>query len=316
MVYGNSGAPGLTDWPLAQYAVEVTLRRDTLQNSPLKLFFAPVIGSKTVAITARSIAFCARGKSVKAQAPLLPYTMQYDYYYAAMGQTRTGVDNKTITVADQYTVNPNNLSVSSGPDGVNEVVLFNQNGPKPGNFGSLDIGSGLNSTGELERQILYGPTQADFANPDFVFKVNAEGALYVPFQAGGDSGLSTSVKASFEAIKGQPRIIPLYGPGPGADGVRGTADDSDLSIPGPDGVYRTADDFDGKADGLLGGGDTAIFNIIGYAGVVITTVNFTTNEKGITVQPAFLVSNRVTAADSDSNSISEGVYMPPKLVIP
>ena len=295
--------------------IDVTLRRDTLQNDPLRLFFAPVIGTRTASLTARSVAYCAKGKSVKANAPFLPYTMQYDYYYAAMNGSRTGVDPNDVT--DTATVNPTTMSVSNGSDGINEVHLFTPTKNKPGNFGSLDIGSSSNATGELERQILYGPTEADFANPDFYIKVNpADGALYVPFIAGGDNGMSTSVKTSFEAIQGKPRIIPLYGPAPGPDGIRGTADDTDLTGNGPDGVYRTADDYDGKADGVLGTGDTTKYNVIGYAGIVITKVDFRGDQKELWVQPAFLVSNKVTAAQNDTDAVVEGVYLPPKLVIP
>jgi len=200
---------------------------------------------------------------------------------------------------------------------VNEVRLFSPTNKLVGNFGSLDIGSESNATGELIRQILYGPTEADFANPEFVFKVNPnDGALYVPFVTGGDTGESASVESAWVAIKGQPRIIPLYGPAPGPDGVRGTADDTDLITPGPDGIFRTLDDFDGKADGQFGTGNTFQYNIIGYAGVVITRVNFNGNSKDIWVQPAFLVSNKVTAAQNDTDAVVEGVYLPPKLVIP
>ena len=100
------------------------------------------------------------------------------------------------------------------------------------------------------------------------------------------------------------------------DGVRGTTDDTDLSTPGPDGVFRTLDDFDGKADGQFGTGNTFQYNIIGYAGVVITKVDFSGNTNEIWVQPAFLVSNKVTAAQNDTEAVVEGVYLPPKLVIP
>ena len=271
-------------------AVQVTLHRDDVQNSPLKLFFAPVIGSKSTALATTSTAYCAKGKSVKPGAPLLPYTMQIDYYYAAMGQPRPGgtgggllgslLNTIKNLISDLFTVNPVTLLVSLGPDGINEVELFSDKPNAPGNFGSLDIGSNLNATGELERQILYGPTEADFANPDFVFKVNpADGALYVPFDGGGDSGMSTSVKTSFEAIRGQPRIIPLF-------------------------------------DTRVGSGDTTVYHIAGYAGVVITKVDFSGNPKKIWVQPAFIVSNKVTPATSDTGTYSEGVYLPPKLVIP
>ncbi|HET6576663.1 MAG TPA: pilus assembly protein TadG-related protein [Fimbriiglobus sp.] len=287
-------------------AVEVTLRRDGLANSPLDLFFAPVIGTRNAALTVKAVGYCSWGKSIKAGGLLLPYAMQYDYYYAAMGLSRTGVDGNTIQVTDNAVVDPTTLAVTSGSDGIYEVVLFSDKQNAPGNFGSLNLGSSQNTTGELERQILYGPTAADFANPDFVFQVNpADGSLYIPFDAGGDTGMSTSVKTSFEAIMGQPRIIPLYGPAPGPDGLRGTADDTDGNF-----------GSDPLVDGVYGTGATAKYHIIGYAGVVITSVNFNGSQKGITVQPAFLASNKVTPADSAADAVIEGVYLPPKLVIP
>jgi Flp pilus assembly protein TadG len=263
-------------------AVQVTIRRDSLANDPLGLFFAPVIGTRSVALTATAFAYIMPAKGVLPAAPLLPYTVQANYYYAAMGQKGlNGVDGKKISpndVADNYTVNSTTLQVSSGPDGVNEVVLFSDTGNKPGNFGSLDIGSLSNGTGDLERQIMQGPTVSDFQNPDFFAKVNPDGSLYVPFTATGDSGLSTTVKTSFEAIEGQPRIIPLY-------------------------------------DTVTGSGNGANYHIIAYAGIVITSVDFSGSPKRLWAQPAFLVSNKVTAADSD-DAVSYGVYTPPKLVIP
>ncbi len=269
-------------------AVQVTLRRDSVANNPLALFFAPVIGTRSVALTITATAYIMPASGVKPMAPLLPYTMQIDYYYAAIGQPTPGGGSGGLLggltgsiknlISDLYTVNPTTLQVSLGPDGINEVVLFSDKPNAPGNFGSLDIGSSLNGTGELERQILYGPTTADFQNPDFSAKVAPDGALYVPFTATGDSGLSTSVKTSFEAIEGQPRIIPLY-------------------------------------DTRTGSGNTTSYHIVGYAGVVITKVDFSGTPKKLWVQLAFLVANNVSPATSDS-TIVQGVYTPPKLVIP
>jgi hypothetical protein len=158
------------------------------------------------------------------------------------------------------------------------VVLFGDKQSGPGNFGSLDIGSATNGTGDLDRQIRYGPTLSDFHHGDFRDRVAQDGALYVPFNATGDTGLSTSVKTAFEAIIGQPRIIPLY------DTVSGT-------------------------------GDNASYHIVGYAGVVVTKVDFTSSPKKAWVQPAFVVSNRVTPNDSTPTT-TQGVSLPPKLVIP
>ncbi len=266
--------------------VRVTMRRDGTANSPLGLFFAPVIGTRSVALSATAFAYIMPGAGILPQAPIIPYAVQANYYYAAMGQTGlTGVDGHKIPntqVVDNYTVTPGTYQVTAGKDGINEVMLFSDSSisnPKPGNFGSIDLGSSLNGTGELERQILYGPTAADFANPDFVFKLGPDGALYVPFDALGDPGLSTTVKSSFDAIVGQTRIIPLY----------------DTSL-------------------LTGNGTD--FHIISYAGIAITSVDFTGSPKKIWVQPAFVMSNKVTAATSDSTNVMYGVYTPPKLVIP
>jgi hypothetical protein len=257
--------------------VELTMRRDDLANGKLPLFFAPVLGQRTADVRARATGYIMPAKGILPGAPMLPYAVQMDYYFAATGQTRTGVDGKTIGTQDNWTVNPDG-SVVAGADGVREIVLFSDTNNKPGNFGSLDIGSSSNGTGDLDRQILYGPTVADFQNSDFANKVAADGALYVPFVATGDSGLTTSVKSKFEQISGQSRIVPLY-------------------------------------DTVVNPGDNAAYHIVSYAVVTIVQVDFSGNPKKLWVQPARLASNKVTASDL-SNVVSYGVYSPPRLVIP
>jgi hypothetical protein len=203
--------------------------------------------------------------------------MQIDYYFAALGQQRTGVDGQPIEVADNWTVRPD-LSVAPGPDGVWECVLFSSTNNRPGNFGSLDIGSGSNGTPELRRQILSGPTTADFRDSDFRDKVSSDGALYTPFVAGGDTGISTSAKEPFDAIAGQPRIIPLY-------------------------------------DAAVGTGDTATFHIVAYAAVTVLSVDFNGNPKRLWVQPSRVITNKVTAGDLSAGT-TYGVFTAPKLVMP
>jgi hypothetical protein len=257
---------------------EITLRRDDLANGKLPLFFAPVLGQKSTDVRARSWAYMMPAKGILPGAPMLPYCVQIDYYFAACGQTRIGVDGKTINTMDSYTV-PSPGTVLSGADGIKEIVLFSDTNNKPGNFGSLDIGSASNSTPELNRQILYGPSTEDFQNSDFVGKVAPDGALYTPFYAGGDSGVSTSVKEKFEAIKGTARIVPLY-------------------------------------DVVINPGDNAQYHVVSYAVVTITEVDFTGNPKRLWVQPALLETNRVTASTDLSTTVSYGVYSPPRLIIP
>jgi len=258
-------------------AVELIMRRDDLANGKLPLFFAPVLGQRTADVRAKATAYIMPAKGILPGAPLLPYAVQMDYYFAATGQTRTGVDGKTIGTQDNWTVRSDG-TVTAGADGGQEIVLFSDTNNKPGNFGSLDIGSSSNGTQELDRQILYGPTVQDFQNSDFRDRVAPDGALYVPFLATGDSGLTTSVKAKFEAIEGQSRLVPLY-------------------------------------DTVLMPGDNAQYHVIAYAVVTIVQVDFTGNPKKLWVQPARLASNKVVASDL-SNVVSYGVYSPPRLVIP
>jgi Putative Flp pilus-assembly TadE/G-like len=258
-------------------ACEITMRRDDLANGKLPLFFAPVLGKNSADVRARATAYIMPAKGILPGAPMLPYAVQIDYYFAATGQTRTGVDGKTIDTIDDWTVRADG-SVVAGADGVREIILFSDTNNKPGNFGSLDIGSSQNGTPELDRQILYGPTVEDFQNSDFRNKVAADGALYIPFVASGDSGVSTSVKSKFEAIAGSSRIVPLY-------------------------------------DVVINPGDNAQYHLVSYAVVTITQVDFTGNPKKLWVQPARLSSNRVIASDLVSTP-AYGVFTPPRLVIP
>ena len=256
---------------------ELTLRRDRLANGPIDLSFGPVLGHSAADVRIKSMAYILPAKGIKAGAPLLPYTMQIDYYFACVGQQRTGVDGKPIEVADNYTVRSDG-SVISGPDGVFECVLFSSTQNKPGNFGSLDIGSSSNGTPELQRQILRGPTTGDFHDPDFVAKIAADEALYTPVTLTGDTGLSTSTKHAFEVTFGQPRIIPLY-------------------------------------DTVVGTGDGAAYHIVGYAAITVLVEDFNGNPKKLWIQPSKVMTNRATAGDIDG-PVSYGVFMPPRLVIP
>jgi len=258
-------------------ACELTLRRDQLANGRLNLSFGPVLGHSAADVRVKSMAYILPAKGIKAGAPMLPYTMQVDYYFACVGQQRTGIDGKPIEVADNYTVQSNG-TVTPGPDGVFECVLFSSTQNKPGNFGSLDIGSSSNGTPELQRQILRGPTSADFHDPDFFAKIAADEALYTPVVLTGDTGLSTSTRHAFDITFGQPRIIPLY-------------------------------------DSVVGTGDGAAYHIVGYAAITVLVEEFNGNPKKLWIQPSKVITNRATAGDIDG-PVSYGVFMPPRLVIP
>jgi hypothetical protein len=155
--------------------VEITMRRDELANGKLPLFFAPILGQKSADVRARSWAYMMPAKAVMPGSPLIPYAVQINYYFACCNQLRIGVDGKAISTQDNWTIRADGTAVA-GSDGVQEVMLFSDTNNKPGNFGSLDIGSSSNGTGELNRQILNGPTVQDFEVSEFKSKISPDGA--------------------------------------------------------------------------------------------------------------------------------------------
>jgi Flp pilus assembly protein TadG len=168
-------------------------------------------------------------------------------------------------------------ALRAGADGKPEVLLFSSNKKAPGNFGSIDIGTASNGTPELERQILYGPTWSDFQSADFRHLVAADGALYAPFSITGDTGISNGVKDAFTAIIGRVRIAPL-------------------------------------TSRVTGNGNNATYDIVGFAAMVVTAVDLTGNPKEVWAQPSAVVTSRATAG-SGAQTPTNGVYLPPRLVI-
>lgn len=208
-----------TEWNVAPYnLVEVVARRDTAGSTsgdgPLDLFFAPVLGrdTTTTRVAARAALQPGAGFYLEpgssGSVGILPIALDDPTWTALMNGTGP----------DQYTVNSNG-TVSWGPDGVREVNLY-PNGTAdlpPGNRGTVDIGSPNNSTADLVRQIRYGLNDFDmsfFPNREIRFDKG-------PITLNGDTGLSAGIKDDLEAIKGQPRAIPIFtavsGPGNNAN---------------------------------------------------------------------------------------------------
>jgi hypothetical protein len=257
-------------------AVEVTLRRDAQANGPVSLYFGPVLGTSQADVRAKSVAYLLPAGGILPGAPLIPFAMHVDYYYAAVGQARTDPDGVPIPTTDTARVKDDG-TVVSGSDGIKEVVLFSGTRQSPGNFGSVDLGSASNGTPELRRQILYGPTWNDFHDPDFRDKLQRDGSLAAPVNLGGDPGLSTSVKDSFDQVIGKPRIIPLF-------------------------------------DTVTGNGNNTVYHVVGFAAVVITAVDLQGSPKQVWIQPSRLITSNITPADPDT-ATTEGVFGPPRLVV-
>ncbi len=255
-------------------AVKVTVRRDETANGKLPLFFANVLGKDLMGLSATSIAVYEKAiRGFKATTTtgnsfLLPYTLK-----------KSDWDDAFTSGSDEYT-RTDDGDVSLGGDGIREVKLFpldngaGGGGVAPGNFGTVDIGSASNSTSDLERQILYGPDANDFSYmPGGEILLGDDGTLLL----NGDTGVSSGVKDELAAIKGEPRIIPLY-------------------------------------TTVVDNGNNAQFTIVEWVGVTILHVKLTGGlaSKYVLVQPCFVVDP--TAVSGDTGSSSKFVMRPLALI--
>lgn len=90
-----------------------------------------------------------------------------------------------------------------GSDGYLEVDIFPRDEYTSGNFGTVDVGSGSNSTDDLARQILYG-----LSEEDLLYLPND--SIQLPMFFEGDTGVSAGIKDELEDIYGECRSILLF----------------------------------------------------------------------------------------------------------
>lgn len=184
-------------------AVRVRLRKNEISNGQVPLFFASIFGHSGCDLAVESTAATAiqiKGFNPPATADgtleLLPFALDL--------QTWTNLMNGGGT--DNYKFNNDNLFVSTGCDGVNEVNLYPQGTGSPGNRGTVDIGKANNSTADLSRQITDGISKQDFADLGKPIALDESGAMTL----NGDTGISAGVKDELASIIGQTRIIPVF----------------------------------------------------------------------------------------------------------
>ncbi len=201
--------------------VEVTLRRDqtstTHGDSRLPLLFGKTVGMSDTSITETAAAGLLPGVGVKilpgnaGTVGILPITLDVPTWNALMGGT--GSDNYRYD-------------------------------PTTGIIGKVDLGSPSNSTSDIKRQILYGLNASDLSYFGGVITTDNG-----PITLNGDTGISAGIKAELDAIKGQPRLIPLF-----------------TQVAGP--------------------GNNAMYTITKFVPIRILNVKLTGNPKSVVVQPA------------------------------
>lgn len=229
-------------------SAQVRVRRTSAQNGELGLFFAPIFNRDSMALDATATAtlegnlkgFKFNSNVSNQKSLLLPFALEVTIWDAAIA----GSGGTDVWKYDSST-----KAITAGSDGVREVKLFPTKGTAPGNFGTVDIGSSNNSTADIERQILHGPNQADFAVLGGKVELGANGTMILE----GDTGISAGFKDALAAIKGQPRIIPLY------------------------------------RSPVTGTGNNSRFTIVRWVGCVILDVKLTGGDKYVTIQPEFAI---------------------------
>jgi Flp pilus assembly protein TadG len=247
-------------------SVQVTAKRSPSHGGMVPAYFSRLLGVSgttvkvTSTATAQNYAIVGYQSVDNLSANLLPIVLDQPTYQDML--IGAGVST------DQYTYNPTTNTVTSGPDGVYESVLYPVSAGLPGNWGTIQVGVTNNSTSTLNSQILNGISPSQLATfPNGVIQLDP--TLTPPsITFSGNPGISAGIKSSLESIIGNPVTIPIY-------------------------------DING------GNGSNAWYRVIQFAGVRIMSVNFQGNPKYVIIQPA-LVIDRTAIAGSPLPSWTSG----------
>jgi Flp pilus assembly protein TadG len=270
--FKNSQSVLQTGDPATYNAVLVRLHKNSSTNGEVPYFFARIFGLQGQVLDTEAVAGIVRDVS-GFQAPsdgsnvhLLPYALDLTTWNNLVNNSGT----------DSYRWNKDTEQVESGSDGLVEVNLFPQGTGSPGNRGTIDIGPSNNSTADIARQILDGISPGDFAALEAQgrsLEFNDEGKLYL----NGDTGISAGVKDELAAIKGDPRVIPIF-------------------------------------ESVSGNGNNAEYTIVKWQGVRVMAVKLTgsMSQKYVMIQVAPLVTSGIIP--SPTSGTSKYVYSPVVLV--
>ncbi len=266
----DPATPWIYDDPSRFNAVRVRVCRTAEQNQEVPFFFARALGFTSLPMAGDATAVFVnnfRGfhiPSDRSNVDLLPFALDKETWDGLL--QGTGSDNWTWDAEHQQVV--------AGADGILEINLYPQGTGSPGNRGTVDIGSNNNSTADIARQILNGisPVDLSYHGGKLEFDVNGELTL------NGDTGLSAGVKDELEAIRGQPRIIP---------------------------IFRE----------VIGPGNNAIYTIVQFAGIRILDVKLTgkNSSKRVIIQPANVIV-RGGIPTTQPGTTSHYVYSPVWLI--
>jgi len=204
-------------------AASVRLRRDVSFNGALPLFLAPLIGVRESHLEAPSTAVLYSGQ-INRFTPGNPAhggsgsgggdRWPFDWSGGSRSGLACSLLPVTFDVQDwvrfvETQRSPNN-KICSDVDGSAMINVYPSPTATPGNFGLLCIGMDSSDATTYSRWLLEGPSQADleFLESSGRFPVSvSDPKLWI-----GSPGLKSSLAPDFEAIIGQPRLMPLFEP--------------------------------------------------------------------------------------------------------
>lgn len=166
--------------------VQVTLRRDSLANNPVSLFFARIIGITDSEVAATATAVLQKARSLPPGTDILPIVVPESSWYAQ-------------TYDQDWSI------YGSGK------ILNDEGNEIPGNFGTLDIGSSNNSTSDLVDQINNGISDSDLGS--LYGNDRIDNSTHIggneQFWSNADTGLSVGMKSAINANHGETKLVPI-----------------------------------------------------------------------------------------------------------
>ena len=321
----------------------VKVRRDTTANGPLNLFFAPMIGHKNHELAAESMAVIHRGYGIAAGDKMLPFAMDVTVWNAlrftngelnAVTLLPLGIDLDAISlstllgssgllslldsmlplalsgspihVLDGFGWQLGRSDVTTGPDGIHEVVLLADQLHVTNKLGllgvliktvqripslviSLETGSTNGTAPSASRlnDVIRNGLSIDHIQR---FTCTDDSRIWLPFSMQGYFEIPNECESALREIIGQPRILPLY-----------------ATLPG---TVNKVTDILGKSHQ---------FQFVGWGAVVVTEVNLSGPLRYINVQPAIYARHTVMPAQGGhhwrtGSCMSDGVFTSPKLI--
>ncbi|MGI9518354.1 MAG: pilus assembly protein TadG-related protein [Pirellulaceae bacterium] len=238
--------------------VRVTLRRDDVANASVSLFFARLLGIDEADLRVTATAVLQKGRFLEPGVGVLPIAIS-ENSWDSLSQ-----DELWRIYSDGKIRNDNNQ-------------------PIPGNWGTVDIGNGNNSTKDLRDQIENGLRQRDLdaMADDNVIPSNDHIDSDRPMWVEGDTGLSSGMKHAVENVIGTTKLVPIYN--------------------------QTNN----------GNGNNSGFRVTGWAVVKVMDSHFAGSKNTyIEVQKSYTYDRNLTPSNDLSNTSStiEGAYTTPALI--